>query len=81
MSADGRDREPDSVIRLKLERRGDDWTGRALWVDPEGFGFPAETAAPVGSPGEALEELALPLDAVEAERVTAAKTAEREAGR
>lgn len=68
---------PDQRVRIDLERRGFDWTGTA--IDPagdDGHGRLVHRHGPVGSPGEVLDELALPLDAAEAERVVDAKATE-----
>lgn len=69
-------RETDQRVTIELGRDGDTWRGFARDADAPGLAILAQ-ATPAGSPGEVLEELALTLDATEAERVTAAKAAER----
>lgn len=69
----------DELHRIDVVRRGDAWTARVVTVDPPDRPTLSVETGVHGSPGEALEALALTLDAVEVERIVDADYAARDA--
>jgi hypothetical protein len=64
--------KPDDRVVICLERHGDDWAARAYRERGLLSGQTTIATAAAESPGEVLEDLALALDRLEADRVRAA---------